>query len=281
MAKNPADLVVRARLKERVHFPDLSERLALKLSSVVHYCARAHFGVWHKKIGSPDFRRFEGVFTPLVYVEIEATDIPIDPMLPLRVHGESFLARTVDASGATRHLVREGRHALLDAKGNLVGSARLMNVFTRYDSDPARRRVTELPALLGIGKTPSRVTELPDIDTLLPADRPADFSDSVPGYWHYGQTDANRHVNGIEYVRVMEEFVAQALGGRDHDLKSLYATRARIVYRKPCFRGEGYRRRGWLLGETTPVVTGVFDRQDDPPGGRPAVAVELTLAQHT
>jgi hypothetical protein len=88
-------------------------------------------------------------------------------------------------------------------------------------------------------------------------------------------------VNGIEYVRVMEEFVAQALGGRDHDLKSLYATRARIVYRKPCFRGEGYRRRGWLLGETTPVVTGVFDRQDDPPGGRPAVAVELTLAQHT
>lgn len=279
MPKNPADVVVRARLKERIHFPDLSERMALKLSAVVHYCARVHFGVWHKKIGSPDFSRFDGVFTPLVYVEIEATDIPLDPMQPLHVHGESFLARSVDAAGATRHLVRQGRHSLFDPAGNLVGRAHLLNVFTRYDADPARRRVTELPPSLGIGRVPSRLAEVPGVESLVPDGRAPDFSDPEPRYWHYGQTDANRHVNGIEYLRAMEDFVAHALGSRGHALEALHAARARIVYRKPCFRGEAYRRSGWFLSETTPVVTGVFRKGGDSPASRAAVAVELTLAR--
>lgn len=280
MPKNSADMVLRARLKEAVHFTDLSERLALKLESVLHYCARAHFGLWHKRLGSPDFSRFEGVFTPLVYVETEVTDIVIDPMKPLQVHGETFLARTVDERGATRHLVREGRHTILDTAGAVVARARLMNVFTRYDPDPAKRRVTELPAGLGLGPSPSRLTQLPDLKDLLPAERPPDFSESEPAYWHYGQTDANRHVNGVEYQRVMQQFVASALGSRGHDLRRLYFAKARIVYRKPCFRGEGYRRSAWILGEAAPVVAGVFTKDGEAAGARPSVALELTFAQH-
>src|SRR5215470_14628645 len=99
MPKNLADLVLRARLKEAVRFPDLSERMALKLDAILHYCARAHFGLWHKRLGSPDFTQLEGVFTPLVYVETEATDVPLDPMTPLHVNGETFLARTLDDRG--------------------------------------------------------------------------------------------------------------------------------------------------------------------------------------
>ena len=280
MPKNSADMVLRARLKEAVRFPDLSERRALKLESILHYCARAHFGLWHKRLGSPDFSRFEGVFTPLVYVETEVTDIVLDPMKGLQVHGETFLARTVDDHGETRHLVREGHHTILDAKGDVVARARLMNVFTRYDPDPARRRVTELPAGLGLGKAPSRLTQLPELEDLLPADRPPELTENAPAFWHYGQTDANRHVNGVEYQRVMHEFVASALGSRGHDLRRLYFAKARIVYRKPCFRGEGYRRSAWMQGEAAPIVAGAFAKEGEAPGARPAVALELALAQH-
>jgi hypothetical protein len=277
---NPADLVLRARLRETVHFPDLTERMALKLSAIPSYTARAHFGLWHRKLGSPDFRRFDGVFTPLVAVELDVTDVPIDPQHPLRVHGETYLARTVDAAGNTRHLVREGRHTVLDAQGAVVARAKLVNVFTRYDPDPAKRRVTKLPPGLGIGETPSRVTELPEIETLAPPGRAPDFVETGTRVWHYGQTDANRHVNGVEYLRVMEGFVADVLHGHGQDLRRGFFARARIVYRKPCFRGEGYRRAAWLRGEAPLVVAGVFRKDGEPPEARPAVAVELTLGLH-
>lgn len=279
-AKNPADLVLRARLRETVHFPDLTERLALRLSSIAVYTARAHFGVWHKKLGAPDFTQADAVFTPLVHVELEATDVRVNPREPLHVHGETFLAKTVDDAGAVRHLVREGRHTILRPDGAVVARARLMNVFTRYDADPARRRVTALPPALGLGPAPSRETTLPDAASLAPLGRRPDFVEETPRVWHYGQTDANRHVNGMEYLRAMELYVADVLATAGHDLKRLYFTRARIVYRKPFFRGDGYRRRAWFRGEAPLVLAGVFVGRDDPPDATPAVAVELTLAQH-
>jgi hypothetical protein len=278
--KNPADVVLRARLREVVHFPDLTERLALRLASIAAYTAQAHFGIWHKKLGSPDFTRPNAVFTPLVHVELEATDVRVDPREPFHVHGETFLAKTLDATGAVRHLVREGRHTVLRPDGTIVARARLMNVFTRYDPDPARRRVTELPPEMKLGSAPSRVTTLPDVDALVPAGRRPDFVEESQRVWHYGQTDANRHVNGMEYLRSMELYVADALHGAGHDLRRLYFTRARIVYRKPCFRGEGYLRRAWFCGEAPLTIAGAFVKDGDPAEAPPAAVVELTLAQH-
>jgi hypothetical protein len=275
--RNPADLVVRARLREEIHFPDLTERLALKLSAVLDYTARAHFGSWHKRLGGPDFSDPSGVFTPLVHVDVEVTDVPVNPRSAFHVQGETFLARTVDTGGATDHLVREGRHVVRDASNNVVARVRLLNVFTRYDADPVRRRVTELPPALGLGTAPSRITELPDIGSLIPADRRPDFAEDALHVWHYGQTDANRHVNSMEYLRSMELYVAHVLHGAGHDLKRLYFTRARIVYRKPCFRGEGYRRLAWFRGEAPLVIAGAIVKDGD---SRPATAVELTLGQH-
>jgi hypothetical protein len=278
--RNPADVVLRARLSEPVHFPDLSERLALKLSAVASYTARAHFGVWHRKLGTPDFTNAAGIFTPLVYVDLEATDVRVDPRQPFRVRGETFLAKTLDATGGVRHLVREGRHEVREAGGAVVARARLLNAFTRYDPDPARRRVTELPPELGLGAAPSRVTELPDLAALVPEGRAPDFAEAGTHVWHYGQTDANRHVNGMEYLRAMEHWVADVLHAAGHDFRRLWFRRARLVYRKPCFRGEGYRRVAWFRGEAPLVLAGAFVKVDDPAGARPAVAVELTLAQH-
>jgi hypothetical protein len=276
----PIDRVLRGRVREPIRFVDLSERMALKLSAVSSYTARVHFGVWHRQIGMPDFRQLTGVFTPLVFVELEATDVPLDPRVPLRVEGESYLAKTLDADGAVRYVVREGHHAVSDQHGTVVARANLTNVFTRYDPDPARRRVTELPSELGLGAVPSRVTELPTLESFVPAGRRPDFVEAEPRVWHYGQTDPNHHVNGVEYLRVMEDFVADVLAARGQDLRRLYFARARLVYRKPCFRGEGYRRVAWFRGEAPPVVVGAFLKAGDPPDARPAASVELTLLQH-
>jgi hypothetical protein len=279
--RNRADGVLRVRLREPIHFPDLSERRALKLASVAHYTSRAHFELWHRRIGAPDFQETTGIFTPLYYVEVETTDTVLDLHTKLHVHGETFLAKTLDASGQIDHLVRDGRHTVFAAdRATTVARARFINVFTRYDPDPARRRVTALPAQMGLGEAPSRVTELPTAAALVPAGRGPDFAEAEARVWHYGQTDSNRHVNGMEYLRMMECYVADVLWRAGHDLRQLYFARARIVYRKPCFRGEGYRRVAWLRSEAPFVVTGAFYKDGDSATARPAVAIELTLAQH-
>jgi hypothetical protein len=278
---NPADFVLAARLREAVRFTDLSERLALKLSAVPAYVARAHFDAWHRRIGGTDFADLSGVFTPLVLVELDATDVPLAPRAKVVVRGHCHLAKVLDERGAIRHLAREGRYDVATEDGAAVGGARFVNVFTRYDVDPARRRVTELPEGLGLGPAPSRVIELPVVDDLLPADgRGPDFTENEPRWWHYTQTDANRHVNGMEYLRSMEDFVSCALAARGHDLRALHPARARILYRKPCFRGEAYHRVAWFRGEAPLEVVGAFRKAGDPPGGLPAVVVELAFGSH-
>jgi len=277
---NAADFVLTARLREPVRFTDLSERLALKLSALPGYLSRAHFDSWHRRLGAPDFDDMTGVFTPLHHVDVEVGDLALATRAILVVRGHSHLARILDPDGGTRHIAREGVYSVTREDGALVGRARFVNVFTRYDPDPARRRVTELPAELGLGTTPSRVTEVPRVETLVPAPRPADFDEAATRVWHYAQTDPNRHVNGMEYLRSMEDFVSCALTQRGHDLRGLFPTRARLVYRKPCFRGETYARAAWFRGEAPLVVAGAFRKGADDAAASPAVAVELTFAPH-
>lgn len=277
---NPADFVLTARLREPVRFTDLSERLALKLSALPGYLSRAHFDAWHKRLGVPDSEALTGVFTPLYHVDLEVSDVPLAPRAMLVVRGHSHLARVLDADGGPRHIAREGIYTVSREDGALVGRARFVNVFTRYDADPARRRVTELPSELGIGTSPSRVIEVPKLEALLPSGRPPDFTEEPTRVWHYTQTDPNRHVNGMEYLRSLEDFVACGLAARGHDLRRLFPARARLLYRKPCFRGEAYGRAAWFRGEAPLVLSGVVLKRDDGPDAPPAVAVELTLGTH-
>jgi len=271
--------VIRTRLRETVSFPDLTEHRTLRLASIQHYTARAHFAPWHRVLGRPDFAGMSGLFSPLVYVELEVFEVPFDFAAKVAVVGETYLARTVDGAGMTRQLVREGRHRLETLAGQLVAQARLVNVFTRYDVDPARRRVTAFPPELGIG-VPERTIEFPSTETLLGGERPPDFHEQQTSVWHFGQTDPNRHVNGVEYLRVMEIFLADLLHRHGQDLRRLYAARARMVYRKPCFRGEGYRRAAWFAGEAPLTLAGAFLKEGDEPGARPAAVIEVTYRQH-
>lgn len=277
-SSNPADRVVRARIREPIQFQHLSERMALKLSSVMDYTARSHFQPWHRILGTPDFVTLTGVFSPLVFVGVEVSDARVDGGAKVEVRGETYLARTLDAQGNLRHLIREGRHVLYGPDGTRLGNARLVNAFTRYDSDPVRRRVTELPPEWKMGTVPSRVVrDVPTVDTIVPRGRRPDFADTTPHVWHYGHTDANRHVNSMEYLRVAESFVADGLLARGLDVKRLFFARAGIVYRKPCFAGEGYRCEAWFQGEAPLVVAVAIHKADDAPGRPPAAAVELEL----
>jgi hypothetical protein len=78
----------------------------------------------------------------------------------------------------------------------------------------------------------------------------------------------------------MEDFVSCALGARGHDLRVLHPARARILYRKPCFRGEAYDRVAWFRGEAPLVVVGAFRKAGDPADGPPAVVIELGFGSH-
>jgi hypothetical protein len=278
---NRADRIVRTRMRESVAFQSLSENRTLKLSSVSEYTGRSHFGPWQRILaGMHDFEKMAGIFTPLVYVELETADIACDPILKVTIQGKSFLGKSLDGSGAVRHLAREGRHIILDANGTQLASARMLNVFTRYDPDPAKRRVTELPPALGLGAMPTRIIEVPGIEAIVDRARKPDFIEAQNHVWHYGHTDPNRHVNGTAYLRAMEEHVADLLHASGHDLKRLYAARARIVYRKPAFRGEAYRRAVWFRSEAPLALAGAFFNAGEPPTATPTVAVELTFQQH-
>lgn len=278
---NRADRVVRTRLRESIGFQTLTENRTIRLSSVSEYTGRSHFMPWHKILGGMhDFTNMAGIFTPLVYVELETMDVACDPMLKIEVRGESYLGRSLDESGAVRNIVREGRHTVIDAQGETLARARMLNVFTRYDPDPVRRRITTLPPELGLGEQPERIIQVPRSEDLLDTGRKPDFEDSQEHVWHYGQTDPNRHVNGTAYLRAMEEFVADALHRAGHDLKRLFGARARIVYRKPCFRGEGYRRAAWFRSEAPLVLGGAFFKASERGDNQPAAAIELTFMQH-
>lgn len=278
--RSAADRVVRTRLREVIHFPDLTERLALRLAAVPRYTARSHFGPWLRILGRPDFTGLTGIFMPLAYVELESSDVATAPNAAVTVRGESYLARTLRPDGEVRHLVREGRHVVHGAGDAVIASSRLVNVFTRYHRDPAERRVAELPANLGMGTVPARITEVPALADLVPPGRRPDFEATSTHVWHYGQTDPNRHVNGVAYLRVLEAWTADVLADAGQDVSRVFAQRARIAYRKPCFRGERYRCVGWLVAESPLTVVAAVRKADDPPESPPAVAAELRFGVH-
>src|SRR5262249_3322649 len=196
------------------------ERQSIRLSAISHYAGRSHFEPWGKITGGlHDHSNPNGVFTPLVYVELETTDVPCDPHGRVEVRGESRLARTEDATGAIRQLIRQGRHTILDSHGTMLGRALMVNVFTRYHVEPGSRRVTELPPELGLGTVPSRITELVEMDSMIDLSREPDFAETQVHVWHYGDTDPNRHVNGGTYVRTMDAYIADVLHHAGHDLR--------------------------------------------------------------
>lgn len=279
-SENPADVVLSGEAETPVQFSDLSERRAIKLAAMTRYVSRSHFVTWEQLRRMPDFDTLEGVFTPLVVMEIEATDAPVNPGETITARGQSTFGKVLDADGNVRNITRDGRHEAFSESGARIGAVRFVNVFTRYDTDPAKRKITEIPAELGVGRLPTRVTERLTVDSMLPRDRAPDFPEGEPNVWYYTQTDPNRHVNSLAYLDVIQQHAATRLHHASYPMDRLWARRARICFRKPCFRGEEYRRLAWKTGDDPLRISAAIVKAEDPEGHPPATAVELTLAMH-
>jgi hypothetical protein len=242
--------VFRGRFLEPPYFEDLSERAAVKLTSMLRLTGRPHYTLWAEEIGGPHFKERTGQFFPIYYLDVEVTDTPIETREPVEVDVTIRLGKQLRPDGSVDRLVSEAwTEAHSQGPGGRrvpVGRSHKQSVFTRPDPDPARRRVTELHPSLELGPLPHREARLVTPDDLLAPppghDGGEPLADHEAHVWSYQQSDPNQHVHAMEYVRVMELFATDALARRGRASASYYFGRAQILFRRPCFTGQWYRR---------------------------------------
>lgn len=282
-----ADTEFRGTFEETTHFEDLTERAAVKLTSLLRLSGPPHYALFTREIATPHFKERTGQFIPIHYLDLEATDAPVPTRDPVRVDVRILLGAQRDAAGAVERLVSEAWTELtvpgLDGRALLLGRTHKQAVFTTADPDPAKRRVTVLHPSFGLGDVPRRDVRCVTVDDLLVAPPETVHEDELgtsgPLAWSYQQTDPNRHVHAMEYVRVAEAFATGALAARGRDPRRHVFVRARVVFRRPCFLGEWYRvRADWRTGaDGAPVVIATIHPSATPDGplARPATVVQL------
>jgi hypothetical protein len=282
------DTEFRDSFEEPPYFEDLSERSAVKLTSLLRLSGRPHYRLFTREVaGTPHFKERTGQFIPIHYLELETTDAPVPTRDPVRVDVRIRLGAQRNAAGEVERLVNEAwtdiSSAGPDGRPVVLGRTHKQAVFTSAHPDPARRRVVSLHPSFGLGDVPRRDVRCFTVDDLLAAPpgavREDDLGVSAAQAWSYQQTDPNRHIHAMEYVRVAEAFATDALAARGRDPRAHIFVRARIVFRRPCFLGEWYRVRAeWLTAaEGAPVVIATIHplATPDAPIGRPATVVQL------
>src|SRR5581483_9719827 len=205
--------------REPPAFEDLSERMAVKLTSMLRLTGPPHYELWQREIGGPHFKERTGQFLPIYHLDVEVTDAPIETRQMLDVAVRIRLGKEIGADGRVERLLSEADTELTapTAAGGRVrlGRTRKQSIFTRADPDPARRRVTTLHPSFGLGELPRRELRAVKPDELLapPADgRHLGALGPGPSHaWSYQQTDPNRHVHAMEYLRVVEAFATTEL----------------------------------------------------------------------
>jgi hypothetical protein len=239
------------------HFEDLSERRALKLTSLLRVAGSAHFSVLQEQVTGPHFKERTGQFAPIYALDLQVSDEPLPFQDGFDVHVRIRLGKEPLDDGRSHRLFSEADVQIkgVGANGESVtpGRMRLQLVFTRFDPDPEKRRVTELHPSMGLGPMPTRTLKTRTAEELLTApsglravDGPA-FLDPTYRVWSYQQSDPNGHVHGMEYVRVLEQFAAEQLARLGHPPRHYVFDAAEVLFRKPCFTGEFYVRKGELF----------------------------------
>lgn len=254
MTRSP-DTTFRRTFEAPYGFDEITERGSLKLTSLLRVTAPRHFDLWRSEIGGPDFFESTGLFIPIVALDLFVADHPIRMGSSLEIGITIRLGKQLDSQGRVRRLLSESVgevHAAHAQTGERVLIARNLkiNALSRNDPDPEKRRVTELPASMNLGRVPERVVSFPAVGDLAAAPAHyaefASFADEHPHVWSYGQTDMNQHVHAMEYVRMMELFAVDQLAALDRSPRDYAIHRARVAFRKPCFTGEHYLRVGGL-----------------------------------
>lgn len=273
MPDRDPDEVFRGRFVEPPYFEDLTERSALKLTSLLRVTGRPHFGLWNERIGREGFLERSGQYIPIFLLDFEVLDVPIGLGETLTVDVEIRLAREDATEGRPRRLASEGRTRVLagdPARGREVGRSRKLAIFAHLDS--ARGRVTRLHETLDMGEVPERTLRLPRLTDLLapPAGWTGDSgwrqSDSSALVWSYQQTDPNRHVHAMEYPRVLDLFATQMLVREGRPASEWVISRAITFFARPCHSGEPYLRRAKLWrceGKGADIVCAAVFKADE------------------
>jgi hypothetical protein len=287
MAARTADTEFRGSFQEPPYFEDLSERAAIKLTSMLRLTGRPHYTLWSQEIGGPHFKERTGQFFPIYYLDVEVTDVPVETREPVEVDVRIHLGKHLAPDGTVDRIISEAWTELTsraaDGRRLRLGGTHKQAVFTCPHPDPALRKVRALHPSLGLGDVPSRHIRPFTPDDLLAVPegfvRRAELADREAHAWSYQQTDPNGHVHAMDYVRVMEAFAADELARGGLSPRDYFFARARILYRRPCFTGEWYRRSAtWferggevlLVGAIQPVADSAAG-----PVGRPATVVQL------
>ena len=284
-----ADTEFVGRFREPPYFEDLSERSAVKLSSMLRLTGRPHYTLWAQEIGGAHFKERTGQFFPIYYLDVEVTDVPIESREPVDVDVRIRLGKHLDAAGRVERLISEAwtevSGSAADGRRLRIGGTHKQAIFTRPDAPPGERRVVVLHPSLGLGDLPERIIRPFTVDDVMapPAGGGAgeEFEDCEAHVWSYQQTDPNGHVHAMDYVRVMEAFATDELARRGQSPRDRAFTRARVLFRRPCFTGQWYRRAFTRFSEDGggEVLVGAIRPAagpDDPPApGPPAVAVQL------
>ena len=272
MAKRDPDQIFRGSFQEPPYFEDLTERCALKLTSLMRFTGRPHFTLWQDAIGGPRFREETGQYIPIFHLELEVLDVPVETRASATVEVEVRLGRERVEDGKVPRLVSEGRTRVfvptIDGLRH-VGSTRKLTIFAHLD--PSRGRVTELHPSLEMGEHPLRWIDVPRASDLLRPPSGFDgaaegwtFSDREPQVWSYQQTDPNRHIHAMEYPRMLDLFVTRELARSGVRAPDYVFTRARIFFARPCYTGESYVRRAkvWKSAGGTEIVCAALFKAD-------------------
>lgn len=291
-----ADTEFHGTFRAPTYFEDLTERCAVKLTSLLRITGPCHYGLWQEQVAGPHFRERTGQFIPIYALDLEVTDEPVETRDAFSVEVTIRLGRELDGEGRVARLISEGRTAVYAerAAGAPVCVGRTVKhcVFTRPAAEPSQRKVTELHPIMELGKLPNRELRLPTVDELLAAPTSyeavegGDFRDGDAHVWSYQQTDPNQHVHAMEYVRSLERFATNHLARLGRSPRHFFFDRARVLFRKPCFSGDLYARRGRMYSspdDRQDLFIGTIHevRPEGPPDDQapPSVVVQLYVRQ--
>lgn len=169
-----------------------------------------------------------------------------------------------------------------DGTGEIIeaGRAEIRHVITRPLAPPAERQVTAVPEELRALREHAWDQPWPSVEGLSAVPEGYERFDAGAwqertDVWGLPNTDINQHVNVQEYIMGAENQFTRLLLAAGLPVARHHIGRARLLFRKPFFPGEGYLLRAQLYrrGDQTRMHGGFYLLEDQQPSPRPSAYV--------
>lgn len=265
----------------------------LRLRALRDLCLQPLFHRLETNYRLSEMRR-SGITQVMYYLDFEQREVPLAIGTPLYMqHKMSMHLSRADREGWPSDLGRErllwhlvsrvdGYRHDAEGLGSLgagegrsklvrdVGVGRSIHILTRPTADQANRAVTAVPNELQSLKVHAWPERLPGLTSL--SEHPQGYLAAEPIFeqeysdiWGVSNTDANQHVNVVEYIIGIENQTSRHLAALGLDVARHRLRRLRILFRRPCFAGEWYRLttrlfffddNTYFIAEYRPLVSG-------------------------